>query len=39
MKNPNVDRFEVQKLIGHLNDTFANFNTVERKLWTAVKPE
>ena len=39
LQDPNVDRAQVQKLVDHLNATFTNFDTVEEKLWKAVKPE
>jgi ABC-type transporter Mla subunit MlaD len=39
LKDPNVDKAQVQKLIDNLNTTFANFDTVEDKLWKSVKPD
>jgi ABC-type transporter Mla subunit MlaD len=39
MQNPNVDHDQVQKLLTKLDTSFNNFNTVEQKLWKAVKPE
>ena len=39
MKNPTVDKAEIQKLVDRLNTSFDSFNTVEDKLWRAVKPE
>ena len=39
VSNPNVDKAQVQKMIDQLNATFNNFNVVEQKLWTTVKPE
>lgn len=37
LKNPDVDRATVQKLLEQLNETFTNFHTTEQKLWRAVK--
>jgi ABC-type transporter Mla subunit MlaD len=37
MQNPNVDPKELKKLMDNLDQSFANFNQVERKLWDAVK--
>jgi ABC-type transporter Mla subunit MlaD len=39
LQDPNVDKAQLQKLVDHLNATFVNFDTVEDKLWKAVKPE
>jgi ABC-type transporter Mla subunit MlaD len=39
LRDPMVDKAQVQKLVDHLNATFTNFDAVEQKLWKAVKPE
>ena len=36
-KNPNVDPKELKRLMDNLDQSFANFNLVERKLWDSVK--
>jgi ABC-type transporter Mla subunit MlaD len=37
LKNPNSDPKDIQKLINQLDQSFANFNLVEHKLWDSVK--
>jgi ABC-type transporter Mla subunit MlaD len=39
LKNPNVDQKQIQKLIDQLNASFSGFNSVQDKLWKAVRPE
>jgi ABC-type transporter Mla subunit MlaD len=39
LRDPQVDKAQVQKLVDHLNATFTNFDAVEDKLWKAVRPE
>jgi ABC-type transporter Mla subunit MlaD len=39
LKDPNVDKADLQKLVEKLNVTFDRFNTVEDKLWKSVKQE
>jgi ABC-type transporter Mla subunit MlaD len=37
LKNPNVDPKELKRLMDNLDQSFANFNLVEHKLWDSVK--
>jgi ABC-type transporter Mla subunit MlaD len=39
LNNPNVDKAQIQKLLDQLNNSFNGFNTVQDKLWKAVRPE
>ncbi|HZL34753.1 MAG TPA: MlaD family protein [Tepidisphaeraceae bacterium] len=37
LKDPNVDKTQVQKLVGQLDESFKNFHLAEDKLWNSVK--
>ena len=36
-EDPNADKARIQDLVDKLNDSFANFSSVEQKLWSSVK--